>query len=44
MLEEAEVIGARQLQLLAFAGAFMFVLAWLFGHYTLLRDPVVKDD
>ena len=44
MLEEAEVTGARQLQLLAFAGGFMFVLAWLFGHYTLLRDPVAKDD
>lgn len=41
MLEDVDVIAARQLQILALAGLFMFALAWLFGHYTLLRDPKV---
>lgn len=39
MLEEAGLVEARQLQLLAVAALLMLVLAWLFGHYTLLRDP-----
>jgi hypothetical protein len=39
MLEETGSVEARQLQLLAMAGLIMLVLAWLFGHYTLLRDP-----
>lgn len=38
MLERTEVVGTRRLQLLAVAALFMFALAWLFGHYTLLRD------
>jgi len=38
MLETIEVTGTRRLQLLAVAAVFMFVLAWTFGHYTLLRD------
>jgi hypothetical protein len=41
MLADAEVFGARRLQLLAVAAVFMFLLAWMFGHYTLLRDPPV---
>lgn len=38
MLEGIEVVGTRRLQLLAVAAIFMFALAWMFGHYTLLRD------
>lgn len=38
MLESVEVAGTRRRQLLAVAALFMFGLAWLFGHYTLLRD------
>ena len=39
MLAETDAVEARQLQLLALAGLVMLVLAWVFGHYTLLRDP-----
>ena len=38
MLASTEVVGTRRLQLLAVGALFMFVLAWMFGHYTLLRD------
>ncbi|MBT8487743.1 MAG: hypothetical protein HKN72_01535 [Gemmatimonadetes bacterium] len=38
MLASTEVAGTRRLQLLAVGALFMFVLAWMFGHYTLLRD------
>ncbi len=38
MVATTEVAGTRQLQLLAVGAVFMFVLAWMFGHYTLLRD------
>ena len=38
MLADADVIAARRLQILAVAALFMFALAWMFGHYTLLRD------
>jgi hypothetical protein len=38
MLAEVEQVGARELQLLAFGALFMLALAWLFGHYTLLRE------
>ncbi|MDX1493468.1 MAG: hypothetical protein R3253_05390 [Longimicrobiales bacterium] len=38
MLESIDVVGTRRLQILAVAALFMFALAWLFGHYTLLRD------
>ena len=43
MLEEMDVLASRQLQLLAAAGLIMLVLAWLFGHYTLLRDPPSRE-
>lgn len=43
MLETTEVVGTRRLQLLAIGALFMFVLAWLFGHYTLLRDRPAKE-
>ena len=43
MLEETDSVEARQLQLLAVAGLIMLVLAWLFGHYTLLRDPPNRE-
>ncbi len=43
MLEETALVEARQLQLLAVAGFIMLVLAWLFGHYTLLRDPPKRE-
>ena len=39
MLEETVAVEARQLQMLAGSGFIMLVLAWVFGHYTLLRDP-----
>jgi hypothetical protein len=39
MLRETDPVETRQLQLLAVIGLIMFALAWLFGHYTLLRDP-----
>lgn len=39
MLSDVDAAGTRRLQLLAVAAGFMFVLAWMFGHYTLLRDP-----
>jgi hypothetical protein len=38
MLADSDVVAVRQLQLLAAGALFMFVLAWLFGHYTLLRN------
>ena len=38
MLADSDVVGTRRLQLLAVGAAFMFILAWMFGHYTLLRD------
>ncbi len=37
MLADTDPVALRQLQLLAAGALFMFVLAWLFGHYTLLR-------
>jgi len=43
MLAETDLVEARQLQLLAVAGVIMFVLAWLFGHYTLLRDSRKRE-
>ncbi len=38
MRADTDVVAVRQLQLLAAGAVFMFVLAWLFGHYTLLRN------
>jgi hypothetical protein len=43
LLEATGGIVVRQLQLLALGGVFLLVLAWMFGHYTLLRDPVVSE-
>jgi hypothetical protein len=43
LLEATDSIVVRQLQLLALGGLFLLVLAWMFGHYTLLRDPVVRE-
>jgi len=43
MLADTEAIGARRLQLLAVAAVFMFILAWMFGHYTLLRDRPTRE-
>jgi hypothetical protein len=35
--DAAGTAAIRQLQILALAGVFLLALAWLFGHYTLLR-------
>lgn len=43
LLEATGSIVGRQLQLLALGGVFLLVLAWMFGHYTLLRDPAVSE-
>lgn len=43
MLADADVVGTRRLQLLAVAAVFMLILAWMFGHYTLLRDRPQAD-
>jgi hypothetical protein len=43
MLRETDAVETRQLQLLAVIGLIMFALAWLFGHYTLLRDTPRKE-
>lgn len=38
MLAATDLVASRQLQILAVAALFLFFLAWMFGHYTLLRD------
>lgn len=38
MLTATDVVAQRQLQILAVSGLFLLLLAWLFGHFTLLKD------
>ncbi len=38
MLAATDSVAVRQLQILAVSGLFLLLLAWVFGHYTLLRD------
>ena len=37
-------VSRRQLQVLGLGGVFLLLLAWIFGHYTLLRDPAVSGN
>lgn len=43
LLEATDTAVKRELQLLGLGGLFLLVLAWLFGHYTLLRDPSGRE-
>ncbi len=43
LLEATDVVALRQLQVLGLGGLFLLLLAWLFGHYALLRDPLASE-
>ena len=42
LLEATDNVALRQLQVLGLGGVFLLFLAWLFGHYALLRDPLAS--
>lgn len=39
MTADSDSTDVWQLRILAGAALFLFVIAWIFGHYTLLKDP-----